>query len=196
MLLPVPRLRTTILTTRITILSSAFTLIPYPLIHCRRTQVKEYLRARGIRPLLDRSNLSERFLRNRIRRRLLVHLEKEFNPQVRRHLCQLAEMAREDLDWLTEEASRRLRQVGRTRAGKIRLDRVLLRKDPPGLRKAVLRLAAQRLQGDSQGFTLRNWELLDRLLVGEAAGAVDLPHRFRAVAQNGKLVLSHFQRSC
>jgi len=164
-----------------------------PLLSCTRDQVIGYLRARRIRPLLDRSNLSDRFLRNRIRHRLISQLEREFNPQVRRHLCQLAELVREDLDWLTDEAGRRFRQVARVRQGKIRLQRALLRKELPALRKAVLRLAAARLQGDGQGFALRHWEMLDQLLLAQKPGAVDLPHRFRAVAQDGVLILS---RAC
>ncbi len=164
-----------------------------PLIGCTREQVMEHLRERGLHPLLDRSNLSPRFVRNRIRNDLLIRLEKEFNPQVRRHLCQLAELAREDLIWLTAEAGRWFRQVARVREGKVRLKRALLRKEPPALRKAVLRMAAGRLQGDRQGFGFRHWEMLDQLLLVPETGAVDLPHRFRAVVQDGTLILS---RSC
>ncbi len=161
-----------------------------PLIHCTREQVMEHLRARGLHPKLDRSNLSPRFVRNRIRNDLLIRLEKEFNPQVRKHLCQLADLAREDQAWLAGEAGRRFRQTARVRGEKVRLDRAKLRKDPPALRRAVLRLAAQRLQGSVQGFSLKHWEMLDVLLAGQGTGAADLPHRFRAVARNGALVLS------
>ncbi|MDO8729568.1 MAG: tRNA lysidine(34) synthetase TilS [Candidatus Omnitrophota bacterium] len=161
-----------------------------PLIGCTREQVMEHLRAGGLHPLLDRSNLSPRFVRNRIRNDLLIRLENEFNPQVRKHLCQLAELMREDQDWMAREAGRRFRQVARLRAGKVRLNRTLLRKEPPGLRRAVLRLAAQRLQGSVQGFSLKHWEMLDGLLAGRGTGAADLPHRFRAEAREGTLVLS------
>ncbi len=160
-----------------------------PLIGCTREQVMEHLRAGGLHPLLDRSNLSPRFVRNRIRNDLLIRLEKEFNPQVKKHLCQLADLAREDQEWLAGEAGRRFRRVARVRSGKVRLNRALLRKDPAGLRRAVLRLAAQRLQGSVQGFSLKHWEMLDGLLAGQGTGAADLPHRFRAEAKNGALVL-------
>ncbi len=160
-----------------------------PLIGCTREQVMEHLKARGLHPKLDRSNLSPRFVRNRIRNNLLIRLEKEFNPQVRKHLCQLADLAREDQDWLAVETRRRFRKVARVRSGKVRLNRALLRKDPAGLRRAVLRLAVQRLQGSVQGFSLKHWEMLDGLLAGQGTGAADLPHRFRAEAKNGALVL-------
>ena len=161
-----------------------------PLIGCTRSQVKEHLRSQGIRPLLDRSNLSPRFLRNRIRRGLLTRLEREFNPQIRSHLSRLAALAREEADWMALEAGRRFRRVARLRGDQVRLDRVLLRKEPPALRKAVLRLATERLQGSVQGFSMRHWEMLDALLLGRGKGAADFPHRFRAVARDGFLVLS------
>ena len=161
-----------------------------PLIACAREQVMEHLRARRLHPKLDSSNRSPRFVRNRIRNDLLIRLEKEFNPQVRKHLCRLADLAREDQDWLGGEAGRRFRRVARVGPAKVRLNCALLRKDPPGLRRAVLRLAAQRLQGSVQGFSMKHWEMLDGLLVGQGAGAADLPHRFRAEACNGALVLS------
>lgn len=161
-----------------------------PLLGCTRAQVKEHLKAHGVRPLLDRSNLSKRFLRNTIRRDLLAELERKFNPQLRAHLSQLAALAREDLDWMGREAARRFGKVARLRGNKVRLNRTLLRKDPPALRKAVLRLAAGRLQGSGQGFSALHWELLDQLLTGPGAGAADLPHRFRAEAKNGALVLA------
>ena len=161
-----------------------------PLIGCTRLQVLAHLKEQKIRPMLDRSNLSTRFLRNKIRRELLIDLEKRFNPQIRTHLSQLAVLAREDLDWMTREAGQRFREVARVRGSRVRLDRALLRKDPPALRKAVLRLAAGRLQGSGQGFSSLHWELLDKLLIGPGTGAADLPHRFRAEAKNGYVTLS------
>ena len=159
-----------------------------PLLGCTRREVTAHLKTIGVRPLLDRSNLSGRFLRNKIRRDLLPELEK-INPQVRRHLSRTAELAREDLDWMKAEAAGRFRRVARVRQGKVLLDRTLLRKEPPALRRAVLRLAAERLQGSGQGFASRHWELLDGLLAGPGTGAADLPHGFRAEAKNGVLLL-------
>ena len=161
-----------------------------PLIRCPRREIEEYLKAQGIRPLLDRSNLSHRFLRNRIRRDLLSTLEREYNTQVRKHLCDLADILREDLDWLRDEARRQFRQVATIGKAKIRLDRSRLRKLHPALRRAILRLAAERLQGNGQGFALRHWELLDRLLIEKDRGALDLPHGFRAKGDPLRLTLS------
>ena len=160
-----------------------------PLIHCSRAEVLEFLKAQGIRPLLDRSNLSRRFMRNRIRRDLLSTLEQEYSPQVRRHLCDLAELLREDLDWMKKEARSQFRRVAHIGKSSVRLDRSRLRDLHPALRRSVLRLATERLQGNGHGFGLRNWEMLDRLLLENGRGAVDLPHGFRAEAVRGNRLI-------
>ena len=160
-----------------------------PLIHCSRAEVLEYLKAQGIRPLLDRSNLSRRFVRNRIRRDLLSTLEREYNPQVRRHLCDLADLLREDLEWMKKEARSQFRRVACIGKSSVRLDRSQMRKLHPALRRSVLRLATERLQGNGHGFGLRNWEMLDRLLLEKGRGALDLPHGFRAEGAKEDLLI-------
>lgn len=62
-----------------------------PLFEATRLQIREFLKEQSIAHREDPTNRSEKFLRNRIRRRLLPLLEKEFNPQIRESLCRLAE---------------------------------------------------------------------------------------------------------
>ena len=161
-----------------------------PLLSCSRQEVLQYLQGQGIRPLLDRSNLSPRYLRNRVRRELLPLLEREYNPQVRRHLCRLAEILREDWDWIRAEAQRQFSRAVRQRAGGASLNRGLLRKAHPALRRALLRLTVERLQGDHHGFRSAHWEELDELLGASGPGRLDLPHRFQAeVHPRDRLIL-------
>ncbi len=161
-----------------------------PLLACSRQEVLAYLKGQGIRPLLDRSNLSPRYLRNRVRSELLPLLEREYNPQVRRHLCRLAEILREDWGWIRAEAQRQFSRAVRQRAGQASVNRTLLRKAHPALRRALLRLTVERLQGDHHGFRSAHWEELDELLDASGAARLDLPHRFQAeVRPRGRLIL-------
>lgn len=160
-----------------------------PLIGCPRAQVEGYLREQGIRPLLDRSNLSPRFTRNRIRNELIGLLERKYNPQLRRHLCATAEILREDLDWLGRRVAGEFRRTARSGAKGICLDRARLRRMHPALRRGVLREAVRRLQGDHAGFGYDHWRILEGLAQNGRRGAADLPHGFRAEILDGKTVL-------
>ena len=157
-----------------------------PLIGCTREQVMEHLRARGLHPLLDRSNLSRRYTRNRIRHDLLFQLERQYNPQIRRHLVELAETVRDDLDCLEQEAARLWRQAARVKKGSVRFQRELLQKAHPALQRALYRKAVRTLRGDCQGFTRRHWQLLEELAANGNQGALDLPHRLRAEVRTNK----------
>lgn len=161
-----------------------------PLLQVSRRQVEEGLRAQGIRPLLDRSNLSRRHLRNRIRHDLIGRLEKEYNPRLREHLASLAELVREEMEWIERQTQEHFRTVARVRAGAVRFDRSELRRLHPALRRELLRLSVRKLQGNHGGFTQRHWRLLDALVVEGVRGALDLPHGLRAEARGGKLTVS------
>ena len=67
-----------------------------PLLGERREDLREYLRALGQTWREDRTNLDTRRLRARMRSRLLPLLERDFSPQVTKHLAGLAELAREE----------------------------------------------------------------------------------------------------
>jgi tRNA(Ile)-lysidine synthase len=71
----------------------------------RPDELRAFLRAEGVRWHTDRSNRSERFLRNRIRQRL-VPLLKELVPDYSRSLLRLAEEAREVGDALEGAAGK------------------------------------------------------------------------------------------
>lgn len=160
-----------------------------PLLEVSRREVEEFLKGQGIRPLLDRSNLSRRYARNRIRRGLIPQLEREYNPQLRRHLAVLAELVREEMEWIAQETASRFRSAARVRKQTVRLDRAKLKKAHPALRRELLRLAVRRLQGNSHGFAERHWRLLEELAANGACGAMDLPHRLRAeVLEKGRLL--------
>lgn len=151
-----------------------------PLLAVSRLEVERFLKEQGIRPLLDRSNLSNRYTRNRIRRGLIPQLEKEYNPQLRRHLAGLAESVRADLEGLEQEAARFWRQAARVRKGSVRLKREILQKAHPALQRVLYRKAVCTLRGHCRGFTRRHWRLLEELAMNGAKGALDLPHQLRA----------------
>ena len=166
-----------------------------PLLDCSRAQVESFLKAHGLRPCRDASNRSFRFLRNRIRRRLIPMLEKEYNPQLRAHLARLAEILREDLEWIETQTAQRFRQVARTGRTGVRLDRREVSQLPSALRRHLFRKAVEHLQGDCRGFTAEHWLSLDRLVCNGHRKGMDLPHGIRAEWRREQLFLSHPRRS-
>lgn len=79
-----------------------------PLLKIRRADLRDYLRSRRQPWREDASNRDINRTRARIRLKLLPLLEKQFQPAVVAHLCQLADLAREDDAWLESSAELRL----------------------------------------------------------------------------------------
>jgi tRNA(Ile)-lysidine synthase len=76
-----------------------------PLLGATRGEVESYLREIGQTWREDSSNRDEKFTRNRIRHELLPLLE-GWNPRLREHMAQMAEMAREEEAWWEIELGR------------------------------------------------------------------------------------------
>jgi tRNA(Ile)-lysidine synthetase-like protein len=79
-----------------------------PLLKVRRGELRTYLRTLGQRWREDATNRDVKRTRARIRRKLIPFLEKEFQPAVVEHLCQLANLAREEDAWLESSAELRV----------------------------------------------------------------------------------------
>jgi tRNA(Ile)-lysidine synthase len=79
-----------------------------PLLKLRRAELRVYLRSRRQAWREDVTNRDTKRMRARIRRRLMPLLEKQFQPAVVEHLCQLADLAREDEAWLESSAALRV----------------------------------------------------------------------------------------
>lgn len=74
-----------------------------PLIYCERGGIEDYLRLVGQDFVVDRTNLSEDYTRNRIRRRVLPELA-EINPSIVGVIGRMTRNLRSDSEFLEEQA--------------------------------------------------------------------------------------------
>jgi tRNA(Ile)-lysidine synthase len=110
-----------------------------PLIACPRETLLGYLATRGIEYRTDRTNTNLRYLRNRIRHRLLPTLVKEYNPKVREALVRLAEVEQSENDFVENQAKAFLERCLRPCGG---LDRATFAAGHTALqRRAILQWA-------------------------------------------------------
>jgi tRNA(Ile)-lysidine synthase len=84
-----------------------------PLLGIRRVALRNYLRGKRQAWREDASNRDETRTRAQIRYKLLPFLEKKFQSSVVEHLCQLAELAREDNSYLDFMARFQVNEVAK-----------------------------------------------------------------------------------
>jgi len=92
-----------------------------PLLNARRGELRAYLRARKQNWREDATNQDTTRMRARIRGKLLPLLERQFQPEVVRHLISLAELAREDEALLGELARERCGAFAKREDGVLRI---------------------------------------------------------------------------
>src|SRR4029079_10762798 len=125
-----------------------------PLLGATRSDIEAFLRARGQSWREDSTNRHLTFTRNRIRHELLPELEK-WNPQLRDHLAQMAELARDEDAWWSSELPRLASQLilpgrpvrggGRAAADGLALDLAKLATHTIALQRRLLRFAVDQL---------------------------------------------------
>jgi len=162
-----------------------------PLLRTTRDEIEAYLHSIGQDWREDSSNRHLSFTRNRIRHELLPLLE-GWNPRLREHLAQMAELARDEESWWQAElariapqmllAGRAVRGGGRAagagEAGGVALDVTRLAALAPALQRRLLRLAAGQLRS---ALDYAATESLRALALGGRAGQkLELPGALRA----------------
>jgi tRNA(Ile)-lysidine synthase len=125
-----------------------------PLLGATRAEVEAYLQALGQGWREDSTNRQLTFTRNRIRHELLPLLE-GWNPQIKEHLAQMAELAREEEAWWAGEIARVAPQIllsgrpvrggGRASGDGLALDVTRLAALAPAMQRRLLRYAAGQM---------------------------------------------------
>jgi tRNA(Ile)-lysidine synthase len=131
-----------------------------PLLGASRAEVEAYLESRNQAWREDSSNADTVYTRNRVRKELLPLLE-SWNPQMREHLVQIADLAREEeawwdaqLRWLGPQVvlpGTPVRGGGRAAEAGLAVDATRLAAQAPAMQRRLLRHAAAQL-GVSLGF--------------------------------------------
>ena len=168
-----------------------------PLLSATRGEIEAYLGGIGQNWREDSSNRHLTFTRNRIRHELLPLLE-GWNPRLRAHLAQMAELARDEEGWWAVELERLAPQIilpgrpvrggGRASGDGLAIEVARLAELPPALQRRILRLAAARL-GTSPDF--ESTESLRKLaLAGRAGQRCELAQGLRGERTHRELQLT------
>lgn len=158
-----------------------------PLLGATHAEIETYLRELGQDWREDSSNRNLTFTRNRIRHELLPLLE-GWNPRLREHLAQMAQLARDEEAWWQAEVAKVASQIllhgrpvrggGREAGEGLALDVIRLAALAPALQRRLLRFAAKEL-GVDLDFPATD-ALRTLALVGRAGQRLELVQGLRA----------------
>ncbi len=156
-----------------------------PLLALSREETEACCREAGLEPVLDPSNRSPAYLRNRIRRELLPELRR-YNPRIEEALVRLADAASADVELLESLAAEAV-VVSKNSA---RIDRNRLAALPDALRRHAVRLAAARLRGGTRSLSDRHVQAVLRASEGATGARLDLARGLRVEVRRNATVFS------
>jgi tRNA(Ile)-lysidine synthase len=161
-------------------------LVIRPLLETSRLDLHAVLASRHQDWVEDESNEDLSIPRNRVRHRVIPELDRAYGGATRPAIARAAALAREDGQWLDEQAQRSFSQVAvRTNDG-VELDVSDLTRTPPPVVRRVLLLALRAMAGNRE-VSLQHVEAVKGVLEG-TDGGVDVPGG-RVELRGRKLVL-------
>lgn len=168
-----------------------------PLLETPRSEIEAYAKDRRIPYRDDRTNAGEKYLRNKIRHRLLPLL-REFNPKIASHLASLADRLADDDEALELVAKISLGSIltNRPKAG-LSFNREIFISLPASIRRRLLREAFVLANGDAKDLNSDQIEKMDHIALsprGEAS--YRLPSRWRFERKGDLLSMRRMRTPC
>jgi tRNA(Ile)-lysidine synthase len=136
-----------------------------PLIETSRGDVERFAREEDLSYVSDSSNIKDVYLRNRVRHDLIPHVEREYNPNIRKGLTRMASILSREDDFLDREAEEAVAGLMEGHGEGFSLDIPGLKGYHEAIRFRVLQKAlAAALGGDLRRITTAHLEAISGLL--------------------------------
>ncbi|MDD5292021.1 MAG: tRNA lysidine(34) synthetase TilS [Candidatus Omnitrophica bacterium] len=158
-----------------------------PLLEASRLDIERYLRKIRAKARVDKTNLEDNFLRNKIRHGILKELEK-INPNIKGTLARFSQQAVIDYDYLRENAKQFLKSGS---GSAVKIDLRKFNSSHMALQRMALRLILEGMAGDLRTFTNKHWEEIQDLAANRPLGSiVHLTKEILARKGKGYLLIS------
>ncbi|MGD8993433.1 MAG: tRNA lysidine(34) synthetase TilS [Desulfobacterales bacterium] len=163
-----------------------------PLIDLRHSELLDYLAGHNLDYVQDSSNRDVRFMRNKIRSRLIPNLQAEYNPKCVDAFNRLAAILTAEEKWIDNLIVPIFNDTvileNRDRLG-LSLDR--LRQEPVAAQRRLIRKALLQVKGNLRRITFAHVEAVLKLLrQGTAGDMLDLPEHICVRRDQGHLLFS------
>ncbi|MFC1645792.1 tRNA lysidine(34) synthetase TilS [Candidatus Omnitrophota bacterium] len=139
-----------------------------PMIEVSREEIEDYLKEIKVKPRIDKTNFSNRFLRNRIRHGIMKDLGR-INPSIRESLGRFAQQAAVDYDYLYQKSRQFLKPMD---GPLIKVELEKFRNLHIALQRMVVRVALEKTSGGLRTFTNRHWEEIQNLIEIRPFGSI------------------------
>ncbi|OGP57840.1 MAG: tRNA lysidine(34) synthetase TilS [Deltaproteobacteria bacterium RBG_13_49_15] len=162
-----------------------------PLIRCTRDEIMDFLDRERLKCTNDASNNDLRFLRNRIRHRLIPFIEASFNKNVEQALNRFADIARSEEEWIHSVMesifqSTMVKQEGALLT--LKMDE--LKSAHPAVLRRILRMGIESVKGNLRRIGFTHIERTVGLIKGiHSPKEIHLPDHIRIIMDQSLLTI-------
>jgi tRNA(Ile)-lysidine synthase len=163
-----------------------------PLIEVSRPEIIAFLSEAGISYCHDSSNQSNIYLRNKIRTELIPYLKEKFNPRIEESLAQMAEILRQDDEYIRNSVQEALKSTYIQNQSNriISLNIEYIKGLAPTIRSRLFKKILESLNPEKNGFSFSNIKVLERLAQATESGKrISLPLGIEAKREYDSLIL-------
>ncbi|MCX7614786.1 MAG: tRNA lysidine(34) synthetase TilS, partial [Clostridiales bacterium] len=159
-----------------------------PLIRVERREVEEYLREKGVDYITDSSNLTNEYLRNKIRNKIIPQLF-EINPAIYRSARTAADSLTLDSEYILTEVYK-LAEQAKLSENDITINAKLLSDAHPAVAGRTVRLLFEKIAGECGELTIKHAAHILSLCAGNhPSKKINLPCNITASRRYDDLVL-------
>ena len=135
-----------------------------PLLVFEKQELLEFLKQINQKFRIDKSNLDESLLRNKIRRRLIPLLAEDYNPQIKAKLANLAKQVQIINVFVEQIAKSTYNEIGESDDQSVRFRLLDLEALAPALRGLIFRHSISCLQGDVKNISAAHLFEFEKIL--------------------------------
>ncbi|QSZ27222.1 tRNA lysidine(34) synthetase TilS [Aceticella autotrophica] len=159
-----------------------------PLIEISRKQIEDYLREKGLKFVVDRTNYEDKYNRNKVRLRLIPFIEDTFGVDIVENLYRTSRIIMEDNEYLDLHSEKVFDEIAIHCDEEIRLRIDGLIKQHDAVKKRLLRIAYKKLKGDFDGLEYIHIEDILSLLRKQTSARIDLPFGIEVIKSYNNLI--------
>lgn len=162
-----------------------------PLMEISRQEIILFLKERGIAYRQDKTNQDDVYLRNKVRSELIPYLKKNYNPQMETNLAQMAEILRNEDEFIRQHLAMALQSVAvEKNRNQISLNIHRVKKMLPAMRWRLFKTILEDLSPEHHGISFAHIMSVDDLVKKNASGRkVVLPLKIEARREYDHLIL-------
>jgi len=166
----------------------------HPLLPVSRADITQYCKEHQLEPRIDSSNLTTKYLRNRIRMLLLPELEKQYNMGIKEALCRTGTLVGDEHDFIQMTAQHAWDRVITKQADGLVIAEKEMKTMHIAIQREIFRMAIEHQRGHLTGISFYHVEsLIELLCAGRVGSIVELPGGLTACKEYERIIFTALQ---